>query len=291
MRLKGLEDAFGAKLFDREAHGVSLRRAGQELLRHAHQMLQQLERLNGDTQEFARGFKRDIRLSATTAVVNESLPRVLAAYLIERPDINIELRDRQGDEIARGIIDGNIDIGIVAKNAVSGALQTFPYRKERPMLVTGARHPLARTPSTCFADVLEYDFVGLHEASALPIFLKRVANDLRMPLKIRIQLNSFETVCRLVEANVGIAVLPESAAARIARTMDLHVIHLDDPWTPRELVICTRSMIALPAFARDRVELLAAESRADGAGTGTAGLLEMVSKAHLGQHACVPGPV
>jgi DNA-binding transcriptional LysR family regulator len=291
MRLKGLEDTFGARLFNRETQGLSLRPPGQALLRHAHQMLQQLERLNGDMQEYARGVKGDVRLSATTAVINEFLPGVLAAYLNEHTDINVELRERQSDDIVRGIIDGTIDIGIVAASVATGAVETVPYRKERLVLVAGRRHPLARTPSTRFSDVLEHDFVGLHEASALPAFLKRMANDLRMPLKIRVQVNSFDAVCRMVEANVGIGVLPESAAARIARTMDIHLIQLDEPWALRDLVICVRSMSSLPGFARDLIELLAAESKAYAAQRSEGALEEKSLAASLAPGICLPGPV
>ena len=64
----------------------------------------------------------------------------------------------------------------------------------------------------------------------------------------------------MIEANVGIGVVPYSAASRHAKTLNIRTVELTDEWAVRKLQICVRSQQALPAFARDLVELLVAES-------------------------------
>ena len=76
-------------------------------------------------------------------------------------------------------------------------------------------------------------------------------------MKLRVQLRSFDAVCRMVEGNVGIGVVPETTAARAMRTMKLHVIELSDDWAPRNLMICVRSLRDLPIYAQDLVKSLA----------------------------------
>jgi DNA-binding transcriptional LysR family regulator len=104
--------------------------------------------------------------------------------------------------------------------------------------------------------VLEHDFVGLDRASALQRFLADKAARIGQPLRLRVQLRSFDAVCRLVECNVGIGIVPETTARRVARTMAIVAVELTDPWASRELTICIRSLDELPPFARQLVEHL-----------------------------------
>ena len=104
--------------------------------------------------------------------------------------------------------------------------------------------------------MLGHDFVGLDRASALQRFLASKAMRIGRPLRLRVQLRSFDAVCRLVECKVGIGIVPETTAHRVAKTMAIKVIQLTDPWAVRELTICIRSMDELPLYARQLVEHL-----------------------------------
>jgi hypothetical protein len=67
-------------------------------------------------------------------------------------------------------------------------------------------------------------------------------------------------VCRFVECNVGIGVVPATTAERQARTMLIHRIELADDWAVRNLTICIRREADLPIYARDLVHHLAAKA-------------------------------
>jgi len=118
------------------------------------------------------------------------------------------------------------------------------------------KQKLAKRSTIGFADVLDYDFVGLDRASALQRFLADKAVRIGQPLRLRVQLRSFDAVCRLVECNVGIGIVPETTARRVARTMAIVPVVLTDPWAVRELTICIRSLDELPPYARQLVEHL-----------------------------------
>jgi DNA-binding transcriptional LysR family regulator len=63
----------------------------------------------------------------------------------------------------------------------------------------------------------------------------------------------------MVESNVGVGIVPETTARRAAKTIDIGIVALADPWAVRELTICVRELSALPIFARE----LVAHMRAD----------------------------
>ena len=123
------------------------------------------------------------------------------------------------------------------------------------MLVTPRWHALAASGPIVFTDTLAFDQIGLNEGSALRAFLQRICDDLHKTLKLRIEVGSFEVACRMVEAGVGVAVMPESAARRHALAIPIEIVAL------REMHVCVRSLDVLPGFERDLMELLVEDAR------------------------------
>ena len=112
-----------------------------------------------------------------------------------------------------------------------------------------------------FEQTLEFNQIGLHESSAIHAFLRQVCDGLHRRLPLRIQVGNFEAACRMIEANVGVGILPESAARRHAQSMGIRIVPLNDEWALRALLVCVRKLDALPGFARDLVDLLVADAR------------------------------
>jgi DNA-binding transcriptional LysR family regulator len=206
--------------------------------------------------------KGHLRVFASTTAITEFLPAVLRAYLSTHPDVNVDLRERLSSDIVRAVSEGKTDIGIVSGTVRTEGLEVVPYRQDRLVLVVPPDHALAQHEAVPFSDTLEYDHVGLHEASAIHAFLHQIANEMHRPIKLRIQVGSFEAACRMIEARVGIGIIPESAATRYRQTLQIRIVQLEDEWALRRMQICVRSLDLLPGFARELVELLREDAQA-----------------------------
>ncbi|MDQ0473405.1 LysR substrate-binding domain-containing protein [Labrys wisconsinensis] len=255
-RVRGMEAVLGTRLFDRSRQGVALTPAGQALLAHARDLIGRAERMHEEMGVFAGGAGGHVRLLANTNALTEFLPEVLGRFLAAAPGVTIDLQERVSDEIVGLVAEGVADIGIVAGTVETGALETCPFREDRFVLVAPPDHALAGRGAVAFAEIMELDFVGLDRASALQRFLAGRAARQGGRLRLRVQLRSFDAVCRMVEAGVGIGIVPETTARRAARTMAIAVLPLTDPWALRDLRLCLRSRAALSASARLLVEHL-----------------------------------
>jgi DNA-binding transcriptional LysR family regulator len=255
-RIRNMEIELGTALLNRERQGVQPTPAGRTLMHHARLLLQQAERMRGELGEYADGLKGHVRLLSNTNALTEFLPEPLSNFLTTHPQVNIDLEERLSDEIVAAVADGKADIGIVAGTEDVTGLEVFPFRVDRFVLVTAPTHSLAATGSMAFAEALDFDFVGLDRMSSLQRFLSDKAERLGRRLKLRVQLRSFDAVCRLVECNVGIGVVPETTAARNMKTMSLHRIALTDDWALRNLTICVRRLQDLPLYAQELVRRL-----------------------------------
>jgi DNA-binding transcriptional LysR family regulator len=259
-RIRNMEEAVGATLLIRKRQGVTPTPAGRTLLQHARTMLAQAERLKEDLGAYAGGAAGQIHFLSNTNAMTEFLPEALSSFLSIHPHVSVDLEERLSDEIVGLIAEGGADIGIVAGTVETGTLQTFPFHNDRFVLVVAKNHPFAGRDKIGFAEVLDHDFVGLDRASALQRFLTSKAAQAGKPIKLRVQLRSFDAVCRLVECSVGIGIVPETTARRSARSMAIAAVELTDAWATRDLKICVRNLQNLPPYARQLVEHLRATS-------------------------------
>jgi DNA-binding transcriptional LysR family regulator len=232
--------------------------AGETLLVHAQQFMQQVERLKSDMQEYNNGMKGHIRIFANTTAVTEFMPQVLGSFMTANPQINVALEERLNHDIIRGVQEGTADIGVAAGPVQGQGLEIINFSTDRLVLATARSHPLAKAGPISFAQTLEYPHIGLHEGSTLQHFLNRVVADSGERLNLRIQVRGFEAMCRMVETNVGIGILPQSAALRHSRSMELALVELTDPWAVRERSVIVQKLESLPKYARELVELIRA---------------------------------
>ena len=256
-RIRNMEQALGAPLLVRGRHGVATTQAGRTLLQHARTILSQAERLREDLGAYAGGLAGQVRVLSNTNALTEFLPETLSSFLAAHPHVSVDLEERLSDEIVGLIAEGVADIGIVAGTVDPGRLTTYPFRSDRFVLVVARDHPLAKRSRVAFADVLDHDFVGLDRTSSLQRFLSEKAERTGRRLKLRVQLRSFDAVCRLVECDVGVGIVPETTAVRSMKTMALRRIDLTDDWALRNLTICVRRLADLPIHAQELVRSLA----------------------------------
>lgn len=264
-RVRNMEDTLGAALLTRGRQGVRPTQAGRTLLQHARTILAQAEILREDLGVYADGLTGQVRVLSNTNALTEFLPDTLSSFLTTHRHVSIDLEERLSDEIVDLVAEGVADIGIIAGTVDAGRLTTYPFRSDRFVLVVARDHPLAEQSKIGFADVLDYDFVGLDRASALQRFLAGKASRIGRPLRLRVQLRSFDAVCRLVEANVGVGIVPETTARRAVKSSSIKVVELADAWAPRDLTICVRDFEALPPYAQQLVNHMRASTTASDA--------------------------
>ncbi len=139
-RIRNMEDALGVALVTRGRQGVTPTQAGRTLLQHARVILAQTERLREDLSPYARGLAGQVRIFSNTNALTEFLPEALSSFLAAHPNVSVDLQERLSDEIVGLIAEGVADLGIVASTVDMSALETYPFRKDRFVLVVGRDH-------------------------------------------------------------------------------------------------------------------------------------------------------
>ncbi len=197
---------------------------GNAFLHHARSVLRQVEQLSTEMQEYGGGLRGHVRVFANTTAVTDFLPEILPDFLSANPRLNIDLQEKPNAEIARCVLDGRADIGIVAGQVDMLGLEVIHFSTDRLVLVTSQNHTFASRASIAFADTLDEDQVGMQHGSTLQTFLAQVVESLGKPMKLRIQLSSFDAMCRMIGTGVGVGIVPESTARRNQASMGIALI-------------------------------------------------------------------
>lgn len=218
--------------------------------------------MNAELSEHAQGVKGHVRVHANASAIAQFLPETLHTFLGEHPTVKIDLEEQVSTAIVRAVADGSADIGIFDAATPTGTLTRYPYRTDRLVAVAARSHPVARKQRVRLIDLLDHDFVGAHADSSIHALLSNAAAAAGAPLKLRIQLRSFDCMCRMIQAHLGIGILPNVYVAQHLRSMRLAAVPLDEPWAERRLDLGIRDPAALSVPARKLVEKLAASHAA-----------------------------
>ncbi|MCC4800575.1 MULTISPECIES: LysR substrate-binding domain-containing protein [Enterovibrio] len=259
-RISDLEARVGVNLLYRLRGGVEPTQAGKAMLRHAKRVLLLLEDMDAELSEFTHGMRGQVRLWANTSSITQFLPEDISRYVERFPEVGIELREETSRIIVDGVREGLTDLGIFSGHTDSGDLETRVYRHDTLMVILPTGHPLEEHETLKLEDIAAYNQVGLQDGSSLQNQLMREASSLEDPLKFRVRVLSFDGIRRMVEAGLGLAVLPEGAVIPFLEMGTFTAVKLDEPWAKRSLILGFRDYKSLPVVARTLIECLAPES-------------------------------
>lgn len=248
-RMRELEDAIGEPLFQRHGRGLLPTAAGRVFARHAVGLLQSLEQMGSELADLRQGIATHVRLCASTAAINQFLPPLLAQYARLHEHVRVELEEQVSSAVVAALRDGSADLGVFVEGAETDGLDCRLFRRDELILVLPARHRLVGRGAVAFSEALEEDWISLADGAALLQKQQEAAHAAGRPLRLRMQVRSFDAVCHLVASGLGIAVLPKNAALPIVGAMKLHWRALSDAWASRRLLVATRSGAQDPAVA------------------------------------------
>ena len=257
-RLSDFEAATGSQLLERSKKGVLLTPAGHLALQHCIRLFQGLERFNSELSDYSQGIRGHVRLWANMSSLTEYLPNILHRFLSDHADIVVELEEQLSGDIARALIDGIADVGVLADETPMDGLTVLPFQTNELVLLCHASHPLAKRKAVHFNTCLQYDFVGLNRGSSLLELTSRAAEKEGQHMHMRVQVRSFDAMCHMIAAGLGVGVLPLGACASQVQALKLKVVRLQNAWAQRKLVIAFNPQRELSPSAKLLLERLTA---------------------------------
>lgn len=260
-RLSDLEAFLGTPLLARSNRGIGATPAGNELLGLARSVLSDLDNIYYRLKEHAHGARGLVRVLANISSIAGFLPDSMRSFMGRHPRVDVQLEERISDAVTQGVASNAADVGLCVYdcNHIDGIV-ALPYRRDELVVMAPTHHPLAQRSAVEIAETLAFDYVGLHTGSHINQMLLKAAIAHGVGLRCRMQVTSFDTLSLMVEAGMGLALIPRGIGERYTRHAQVRVLTLSEPWAHREIRIFVRSIDGLPAAARLFVDHLRNEA-------------------------------
>jgi DNA-binding transcriptional LysR family regulator len=215
--IRRLEIEIGEQLFDRSSKDGTLTAAGEVLLEYARQMLN----LRRDAQSAVREL-RDLHVGKLSLSANEhtvfALLPVISDFRLKHPNVKIEVRRGVASRIPTEVLGRDVELGAVSFKPDDPAVKSIAIATDELALVVSPAHKLAKQNTVSVKELGEVTFIAHNAPSPYRESVVQTFEKYRTPLNITIELPSLEAIKRLVEQNVGVALVPRlTAKAEIER--------------------------------------------------------------------------
>lgn len=241
-RIKELEAGLGIPLFERRPTGLIHTSATAAFLKHAWEMLDALYDLESELSDLKTGISRHIKVCASSAAISQFLPPLLAVWEKKHPEIHVDIEEQVSAAVLMQVLERRAEVGVFIKGPATQGLRTWPFREDELVVVYSKAHKLAQMDPKLpldFNSLLDEYWISLGSGAAMLRDQQQAAILQDKPLKIRMHLRSFDSICHMVEANLGIALLPKTSVLPVLKTMKLAWRKLNNPWTKRQMLLVT----------------------------------------------------
>jgi LysR family hydrogen peroxide-inducible transcriptional activator len=213
MQVQKLEEMVGFAVFDRSANPVVPTARGAQLLVQARAVLREMERLHDVVMAGAGSLTGSYRLGVIPTLIPSLVPPVLKTFGARYPHVELTVEEVKTETMVRRLLDGSLHAGLAATPLGIAAIHETPLFNEELMVYLSPDHPL------CAREVLhQSDLVDQHpwllaeghcfRTQALHLCAVDLRSESRA-LALHFQGESFETLVRIVDAGMGLTVLPE----------------------------------------------------------------------------------
>lgn len=257
-RIVELEQHCGVALLLRGQRGVTATTEGQTLHRHAIDVVARLEQLAQAVDDLQQGASGHLRLCANPSACGGFLPGLLARYAALHPMVRIELEDALSEDGIRAVQKGSAELAVIGDNVPREGLEVVQCDVDELVLLVPQQHALAQHSQVPVREALMHDQVALARSASLSRKVIAVAEMEGLTVRVRVQVRSFDAMCRMVASGLGVAVLPRTAAELYEQALGLKLLRIDGVDMERRLLLAMRQRSQLSSAARALVELVEA---------------------------------
>lgn len=208
-----LEDALGARLFDRTTRAVALTTAGAVLASHAEQVLCDLERTVSAVRDVALLRKGSVAVAALPSLAARIIPALFRAFNDHYPDIKLALIDTLSEPAFELVRQGRVDFALTAANPAYADLDYLALTTDTFVLLAADSHPLGlATGSVRFTDTLAWPHISMPRPTSVRQYVDAAALKKGIEFHPAYEVSHLATIGAMVLAQLGVAALPAMAA-------------------------------------------------------------------------------
>ena len=257
-QIRSLEEKFKRKLLERVRgrRDVKLTSAGEVFYREAKNVLAAYDQLHESLRGIVGKIGGTVKVACTYSVGLHEMPAKVGEFMSKYPSARIDLEYSRTTKVVRDVLNGSVELGILAFPDARRGLTIAPMPADRMVLVCPPDHKFASRAQVKTKDLQGIDFVHFERDTptrkATDKLLKAAGVDVRKVAEF----DNIETIKRAVEVGFGVAILPLPAVTDVQRAGSVAVVKLAEKEWVRPVGVIHRSDKSLSIAAKKFVQLL-----------------------------------
>ncbi|MGE5594897.1 MAG: LysR family transcriptional regulator [Hyphomicrobiales bacterium] len=259
-RIQSLERELGERLFERTGRSVTLTDAGQAFIPHAQRALTAVQEGTDAIEAVRHGDVGSIRVAASTSIATYVLPGILAHFKEARPRVHVHLNTGTTEEIIERLLSGEIHVAIT-RLTQHPEVESLHLYNDDLALVVSPKHPFAEKGRVTIAEAGREPFLFFERSSSYHSLIYSMFLRVGVVPESAMELDSMETTKHMVQAGLGVSILPVSSVEREIQEGTLKRVEIRDMEQPaqREVGVHVLRNRAIAPPLRDFLRLLTAE--------------------------------
>jgi DNA-binding transcriptional LysR family regulator len=255
-QVRSLEDKYECRLLERARSGVKPTAAGQILYNSSKEIVRRFVELENRLREIGSVVAGAIRVGTVYSVGLHELPPYLTEFLRAHSQVNVHLEYLRSNKIYEDLIEGKIDLGVVAYSSKRSQIVTIPFRHDELVLVVPPEDPLAKLGKVSVTQLIGQRFVGYERDIATRKASDRILREYGVKPHYTMEFDNIETIKRAVEIGQGIAIVPRSTVELETARSSLKLLEFNEGPFMRPLAIIYKRGRELSPAVNKFIEVL-----------------------------------
>lgn len=253
-RIEKLELALGARLLERTTRRVSLTAVGRDFDKQLRQILDALDTTLLAIRGVAATRMGEVTVACVPSAVNYFLSGVIATYHQRFPKIRVRIMDDSANEVLTAVARGEADFGLNFVGAQENDVEFEPLLEECFVAACRRDHPLAGQSQVTWLELAQYDYISAGKTSGNRLLLDQALAGVVDKPKSMYETQHGTTMVGLVEAGLGVAVMPSMAMPAADHPL-LVSVPLVNPVVKRKMGLIRRRSLELSPAAQQLYNL------------------------------------
>ena len=255
-QVRSLEDKYDCRLIERGRAGVKPTAAGQIVYTAGKEIVRRFQEFENRLREIGSVVAGSIRVGTVYSIGLHELPRYLTEFLRHYPAVNVHLEYLRSNRIYEDLIEGKIDLGVVAYPAKRSQIMTIPFRHDELVLVVPPDSPLAKHNKVSLHALDGQKFVGFERDIPTRKAADRILRDHSVKVQYALEFDNIETIKRAVEIGLGVAIIPRMTVEHEVERGSLMALEFEEGTFSRPLAIIHKRGRELSPAVRKFIEVL-----------------------------------
>jgi DNA-binding transcriptional LysR family regulator len=255
-QLAQLELIHKCQLLNRKKRPIELTKAGQVFYQASKDMLERYEQLKNELRTLQKTTISKINVAAIFSIGMHTLPDYVKKFMVSYPKVNVHIEYFSSGRIYELILDGDVDIGLVAVPKRDKRLEVFDFEDEPLILACSPKHPLAHESQVDIHKLQFERFIAFEKDVPTRTWIDGILERYNISVSPVMEFDNIETVKRAVEINSGTSILPKTAILQELGSGTMKAIDFSNERFIRPTGIIVRKDKILSQAGRYFIELL-----------------------------------